>query len=151
MGRRGSFVAVCLIALAFTSSAQAKPLLGITGDLPRFQTLTGQASTVHQAFLGWGQGLSFGSPFVTLFGTLAPIPMIHLSTGKGVGSKESITPAQIAAGAGDGYLMALNQAVAQWGKGIYIRPMAEMNNYENLWSGFTKRGSLKPGHSPADY
>jgi len=50
VGRGVSFVAVGLTALA--SSAQAKPLLGITGDLPRFQTLTGQDSTVHQAFLG---------------------------------------------------------------------------------------------------
>jgi hypothetical protein len=144
-------VGICLAALAFASSAQAKPLLGITGDLPRFQTLTGQASTVHQAFLGWGQGLSYGKPFVPLFGTLGPIPMIHLNTGKGAGSKEVIDPAQIAAGAGDGYLMALNQAIAQWGKAIYIRPMAEMNNYGNLWSGFTQSGAAKAGHSPADY
>jgi hypothetical protein len=151
VGRTGTFVAVCLSALAFASSAQAKPLLGITGDLPRFETLTGQASTVHQAFLGWGQGLTFGSPFVSLFGTLTPIPMIHIGTAKGVGSKETITPAQIAAGAGDGYLIALNQSIAQWGKGIYIRPMAEMNNYENPWSGFTKSGAAKPGHSPAAY
>lgn len=151
MGRRGSFLAVGLIALAFASSAQAKPLLGITGNLPRFQTLTGQASTVHQAFLGWGQGLTYGSPFVSLFGTLTPIPMIHLNTGVGSSHKEAITPAKIAAGAGDGYLIALNQAIAQWGKAIYIRPMAEMNNYGNLWSGFTKSGAAKPGHSPADY
>jgi hypothetical protein len=99
VGRR---VTVGLTALAFASSAQAKPLLGITGDLPRFQTLTGQASTVHQAFLGWEQGLSYGSPFVSLFGTLTPIPMIHLGTGKGTSHKEAITPAEIAAGKGDG-------------------------------------------------
>jgi hypothetical protein len=151
VGRRGTFFAVGLTALAFASSAQAKPLLGITGDLPRFQTLTGQASTVHQAFLGWGQGLSYGSPFVSLFGTLTPIPMIHLGTAKGTSHKEAITPAQIAAGKGDGYLIGLNQAIAQWGKAIYVRPMAEMNNYINLWSGFRANGSAKPGHSPADY
>jgi hypothetical protein len=38
---------------------------------------------VQQAFLGWGQGLSKGSPFVSLFGTLTPIPMIHLGTNRG--------------------------------------------------------------------
>ena len=147
----GRVVATVFCALAFASVAQAKPLLGIAGDLPRFQVLTGQVSTVHQAFLAWGQGLSFGSPFVSLFGTLTPIPMIHLNTGKGTSRKEAITPAQIAAGAGDGYLVALNQAIAQWGKAIYIRPMAEMNNYINVWSGFRKDGSAKAGHSPADY
>jgi hypothetical protein len=145
------FLAALVAALAFASAAQAKPLLGITGDLPRFEALTGQQSTVHQAFLGWGQGLSYGKPFVSLFGTLTPIPMIHLNTGLGSSKKEAITPAKIAAGTGDGYLMALNQAIAQWGKGIYVRPMAEMNNYGNLWSGFTKSGAPKAGHSPADY
>ena len=151
VGRLGRTGLVLVVALAFASAAQAKPLLGITGDLPHFAVETGQQSTVHQAFLGWGQGLSYGSPFVTLFNTLTPIPMIHLGTAKGTSHKEAITPAQIAAGAGDGYLIGLNQAIAQWGKGIYVRPMAEMNDYINLWSGFTKGGTVKPGHSPADY
>jgi hypothetical protein len=139
-------------ALALAAPAQAKPLLGITGDLPRFATLTDQVSNVHQAFLGWGQGLSYGSPFVSLFGTLTPVPMIHLGTGaKSPSRKEAISPAGIAAGHGDGYLIALNQAISQWGKAIYVRPMAEMNNAGNLWSGFKKDGTPKPGHSPADY
>jgi hypothetical protein len=148
---RGLAVAL-LSALAVAAPAHAKPVLGITGDLPRFQTLTGQQSIVHQAFVGWGQGLSYGSPFVTLFGTLEPVPMIHLSTGARPPSKqEAITPAQIASGTGDSYLFALNQTISQWGKAIYVRPMAEMNNYGNLWSGFTKSGAAKAGHSPTDY
>jgi hypothetical protein len=151
VGGRGRVLLVGLCALVFASAAQARPLLGITGDLPRFESLTGQDSTVHQAFLGWGQGLSYGKPFVGLFQTLEPIPMIHLNTGLGSAAKEAITPAQIAAGKGDGYLVALNEAIAEWGRGIYIRPMAEMNNYVNLWSGFTKSGAPKPGHAPADY
>jgi hypothetical protein len=32
-----------------------------------------------------------------------------------------ITPGAIAAGPGDGYLIALNTAIASWGKGIYTR------------------------------
>jgi hypothetical protein len=151
VGRGGRVVLVGFAALAFAARAHANPLLGIAGDLPRFETLTGQASTVHQAFLGWGQGLSYGSPFVSLFGTLTPVPMIHLGTAKGTSHKEAITPAQIAAGRGDGYLIGLNQAIAQWGKAIYVRPMAEMNNYINIWSGFRANGTAKPGHSPAQY
>ena len=151
VGRVRGLALACLAALAFASAAQAKPLLGITGDLPRFQTLTGQASTVHQAFLGWGQGASYGSSFTTLFGTLTPIPMITLNTGLGSSRKEAVTPAQIAAGKGDGYLFSLNQAIAQWNQGIYVRPLAEMNNYAVLWSGYTKGGKLKAGHTPADY
>ena len=142
---------VFLAALAFASSAQARPLLGITGDLPHFQVETGQQSTVHQAFLSWGQGVSYGAPLVGFLGTLTPVPMIHLGTAKGTSHKEAITPAQIAAGKGDGYLIGLNQVIAQYGKGIYVRPMAEMNDYINLWSGFKKNGAPKAGHSPADY
>lgn len=148
--RRVLVVVVCALGLA--APAHAKPLLGITGDLPRFHTLVGQESRVHQAFLGWGQGQSYGAPFPSLFELFGPIPMLHLGTAaKPPSTKEAITPAQIAHGVGDGYLIALNQAIAAWGKGIYIRPMAEMNNTGNLYAAFRKDGSLKPGHLPSDY
>jgi hypothetical protein len=150
VGRPGRAFLVVVAALAFAGAADAKPLLGVLGSQSSFQAASGQSSTVHLAFLGWGQGLSYGSPFVSLFGTLGPIPMIHLNTG-GPNGKEMITPQQIAAGTGDAYLIGLNQAIAQWGKGIYIRPMAEMNNAGNLWSAFTASGAAKPGHSTADY
>ncbi len=148
--RRLLFVTLATLALA--APARALVLLGITGDLPRFQTLTGQDSKVHQAFLGWGQGLYYGSPFSTLFATLTPIPMIHLGTAaKPPSRKEAITPSQIGHGAGDAYLIGLNGAIAVWGKGIYVRPMAEMNDCVNLYAGFKCGGAGKPGHAPADY
>lgn len=102
-----------------------------SSETTHFTSLSGQKSTVHFAFLGWGQGPSYGPSFVSLFKTL--------------------TPAQIAAGKGDSYLFALNDAISQWGAGIYVRPMAEMNNSGNAWSGFTSSGAPKSGHSPADY
>jgi hypothetical protein len=136
----------------FAAPAHAKPLLGVYGNLPRFAELTGQRSKTHQAFLAWGQGQAFGSPFLSLFATLTPVPMIHLGTARQPpGKTEAISPAGIAAGRGDGYLIALNQAIAQWGKPIYVRPMAEMNNSGNLYSGFDASGAAKPGHAPADY
>ena len=143
------FFVVALAGLAVAAPAQAKPQLGITGDLPRFKVLVGQDSTVHQAFLGWGQGQSYGSPFTSLFAQFGPIPMIHLGTAARPPSvKEAISPAQIAAGSGDGYLIALNAAISGWAKGIYVRPMAEMNNTGNLYAAFRKGGSLKPGTRP---
>jgi hypothetical protein len=151
VGRTGRLLAVVFVALAFASAAQAKPLLGITGDLPRFQTLTGQVSSVHQAFLGWNQGLSYGQPLGGLIQSLGPIPMLHLGTNYDGKKKEFITPAQIWAGKGDTYLFAINQAIAQYGKAIYVRPMAEMNLYLVSWSGYTKSGALKSGHTPSDY
>ena len=132
-------------------AATARPLLGITGNIARFQTQTGQASSVHHAFLGWEQGLSYGSTFAALFPTLGPIPMIHLGT-EGRSAPEAITPGGIAAGQGDGYLIALNRAIAIWNKGIYVRPLAEMNNSANAWSGYLASGRPKDAaHSPATY
>ena len=53
---------------------------------------------------------------------------------------------------GDGYLVALSQAISAWGKGIYIRPMAEMNNAATFYSGYNANGSPKDAaHSPANY
>ena len=59
--------------------------------------------------------------------------MIHLGTNGQGTKKAAITTAQIAAGSGDGYLGALNQALSQWGGAVYIRPMAEMNNPGVSW------------------
>jgi len=129
----------------------AGPLLGITGNVARFRSQTGQASSVHHAFLGWEQGLSYGSTFAALFPTLGPIPMIHLGT-EGQSKPEAITPGGIAAGQGDAYLIALNRAIAVWNKGIYVRPLAEMNNSANAWSGYLANGRPKDAaHSPATY
>ena len=127
------------------------PLLGITGNVARFRSQTGQASSVHHAFLGWEQGLSYGSPFAVLLPTLGPIPMIHLGT-EGRTAPEAITPGGIAAGQGDAYLIGLNRAIAAWNKGIYVRPLAEMNNSANAWSGYLANGRPKDAaHSPATY
>src|SRR5262245_24768009 len=127
------------------------PLLGLIGQPERFKDQTGQETQVRQAFLGWGQGLSFGSTFAGLLPTLAPIPMLHLGTG-GRNRAETVTPQDIAQGKGDAYLVAMNQAIARWGKGIYVRPMAEMNNAGNFYSAYNSNGSPKgESHSTANY
>ena len=129
----------------------AAPLLGVNGNVARFRSQTGQASSVNHAFLHWEQGLSWGSPFAALFPALGPIPMIHLGT-EGQNSPEAITPGGIAAGQGDNYLLALNRAIAVWNKGIYVRPLGEMNNSKNPWSGYGANGRPKDAaHSPATY
>ncbi len=49
---------------------------------------------------------------------------------------------------GDGYLFALNAAIAEWGRIIYIRPMAEMNNKINYYSYERKQDA---DHHPEAY
>jgi PKD repeat protein len=126
-------------------------VLGVTGNTARFKSQTGQTSVVDQIFLGWGQGSTFGSPFASLFPTLAPVPMLALGT-KGKGGNEAITPGDIASGKGDDYLVALNQAIATWNNGIYVRPLAEMNNAANPWAGYSASGQPRDAaHSPATF
>src|SRR3954454_4722356 len=105
--RRVLIAGVCAVFLAMPVGAGAKPILGVNGNVARFLEQTNQDSVVDEAFLGWGQGLSYGSPFGTLFPTLAPIPMIHLGTFAKGNVNEAITPGAIASGQGDAYLIAL--------------------------------------------
>jgi hypothetical protein len=133
--RRLAVAVLTVAVLVATPGAFGKPILGLTGNASRFKAQTAQKSNVLQAFLGWGQGAGYGSPFNVLLKSLGPIPMLHLGTYQGNSKKVAITPAQIAAGKGDGYLGALNQALSAWAQAAYIRPMAEMNNPGNPWSG----------------
>jgi hypothetical protein len=148
MGRVAAVAALALVVVSTSVAAAPKIYLGITGNLPRFKDVTGQSSSVHQAFLGWGQGQSYGSPFRSLLTMFGPIPMFHLGTASGPGRREAITPASIAAGLGDSYLFALNQAIGEFGKLVYVRPLAEMNNPINLYSYERKRDAA---HSPPAY
>jgi len=136
---------------ARSAVAASGPLPGVSGNVARFRSLTGQDPEVVQAFLSWGQGVTFGSPFAVLLPTLAPIPLVHLGT-VGRDGREAITPGGIAEGQGDSYLIALNEAIAGWGKGIYVRPLAEMNNPGALYAGFNLNGTPRDAaHSPATY
>jgi hypothetical protein len=146
---RRAVVLAALACLAIAPAALGKTILGLKGDEGRFQSLTGQQTTVGHLIVGWGQGASWGSPFAKLFETMGEIPMLGMSTRRG--SLEAITPAQIAAGKGDDYLIALNAAIAARGKPIYIRPFGEMNGYWNAYCAFTSSGKAKPGHSTASF
>jgi hypothetical protein len=143
--RKLAVVLLAAAALAAPAWSANPRLLGIKGNVARFQTLTGQDSQVRHVIVGWGQGQTWGSQFPALFQMLGGIPMIGLSTG-GRGGIEAITPQQIAQGKGDAYLVALNAAVNGWGKEIYIRPFGEMNGYWNQVCAYTKSGAVKPGH-----
>jgi hypothetical protein len=79
--------------------------------------------------------------------------MLGLSTGGGEGGgPEVITSGQIARGAGDGFLIALNQALAAWGKPVYVRPLAEMNGHWNAYCAYNANGTEKNAdHSTAAF
>jgi len=141
--------AVLLCALIVVPAAGARPLLGVKGNADRFQSLTGQQSAVDHVIVGWGQGVTWGLPLVKLFIGLDGEPMIGINARSGSG--EAISPAQIAAGKGDSYLIALNGAISTFAGPVYIRPLPEMNGYWNVYCAYTKSGRLKPGHSTASF
>jgi hypothetical protein len=125
------------------SGATAHVVLGVLGDPDRFDQQTTQRSRFRLLIMSWGQG---GSPhyFSSLFATMREVPMLGLSTGGGEGGgAEAITAGRIAAGAGDPLLVALNQAIADWDKPIYVRPLAEMNGHWNAYCAFNRDGSAR--------
>jgi hypothetical protein len=146
---RSRLAAVVLAALVIVPAAAARPLFGVLGDAHRFRSLTGQKPTVGHLIVGWGQGATWGSKFASLFTTMGDVPMLGFGTS--TFGREAVTPAQIAAGKGDAYLVALNAAIALRAAPIYIRPMGEMNGYWNTYCAYTQSGHAKPGHSTADF
>lgn len=147
-------VAAVLAAAAWGGEAVSdrRPLLGVAGKPDRFARQTGQRSTVRHLFIGWEQGRTWGSPLPELLHRLRPVPMIHVGTDRGRARTEAITPAGIAAGRGDAYLVALNRALAGFGSQAYVRFLAEMNNPKNLYAPVDPSGRSRGAtHSAAAY
>jgi hypothetical protein len=122
------------------SAAGPRVVLGVLGDPARFHSLTGQLTTSRLLIAGWGIG-----NFDQLFGMMGPRPMFGISA-------TSITPAQIANGSGDGFLLALNRAIAQLGHSVYVRPLAEMNGHWNAYCAYDASGRSKgAAYSTAEF
>jgi hypothetical protein len=137
-------------------SAQAQPLLPPAGQIfqgtsgqpiSAYEQAAGKHPAVYQIFSAWGEWLP--GMFADAATARARL-MIHITTASG--SREMITPAQIAAGDGDGWLIALNGAIAAAGRPVYVRLMAEMDNANNPYSAYNADGSFRgAGHSAAAY
>ncbi len=122
--------------------------LGVLGNPARFAHQTAQHSSTRLIFVGWNQG-STPAYFTDLLSTMLDTPMLGLTTGS-AGGPTSPSPAEIARGRGDVFLLALNAALARFGKPVFVRPLAEMNGHWNAYSAFNADGSSRgPGHSTA--
>ncbi len=137
-----------LVAAGARGAAAPRLQLGVLGSPARFDRQTGQHTTTRLIIVGWGQA-STPAYFTRLLATMLDEPMIGLSTGS-EGAPESLTPGALAGGGGDTLLVALNQALADWGKPVYVRPLAEMNGHWNAYSAFDQNGSPRGAdHSTA--
>lgn len=75
--------------------------------------------------------------------------ILHLSTARGGHGHSVISPAGIARGGGDRYLVALGRVIARSRTVTYVRLMAEMNNFNNPYCAVDAVGASRgPDHRP---
>ncbi len=115
---------------------------GTTTEFNEFAALTGKHPALLQTFHPWGNSLNAAYERWRETGTR---PVLAISTADDQTLAELITPAQIALGAGDDYLLQLNDFFATHGLPAYIRPLGEPNRCLNAWSAVNCDGSQKGG------
>jgi hypothetical protein len=149
MRRLLAVAAIVLLALvplasgAASRSSVAQLYLGVAGDPSRLKSQTGQVSTIQHVFIGWDQGRTYATRLPVLLRRLGPIPMLHIGTGGPLGKSEAITPLAITQGRGDAFLVAVNQAIAGYGRLVYLRLLSEMNHFGHFHSAYNANGSLR--------
>jgi len=154
---RGSAFAV-VNAGVIPVSVRATPLVpregtvltGVSaGDAGAFAAQIGKHPAVFGQFVTWGQSIHWA--FNDAAAAHARL-MLHISTTMGYGAPQTITPAAIARGDGDGYLMTLAALIASRGKPVYIRLFPEMNQANNAYCGFNPDGSSRgPSYAPSAF
>ncbi len=159
---RRSAVLAALAALLLAGQASAltlappKPdvLLGVsdrgsTAEFNEFVALTGKHPALLETFHPWGNSLNEA---YERWRETATRPILHISTADDQTLAELITPEQIALGAGDNYLLQLNDFFAKHGLPAYIRPLGEPNRCLNAWSAVNCDGTQRGGeHTPGWY
>jgi hypothetical protein len=115
--------------------------------LSAYTNAVGKHPAVYQEFIAWGQWLPGITQDASAHGARL---MMMVSTN--YGSRSVITPAGIATGAGDTWLIGLAQQLFASGNVTYMRLMAEMNNCENSYAADNCNGSSRgPAYSAAEF
>jgi hypothetical protein len=125
-------------------------LTGETGVSPSsFQREVGKHVAVFGYFGPWGAEI--GSLLAYVHSLHARL-LLHLSTdiGYGAGAGEEISPAAIARGESDRYLVRLCEELAESQAPVYLALLPEMNQANNAYSAFNANGSSRgPSNSTA--
>jgi hypothetical protein len=152
--RRAAALAVAVTAL-FAGQASAVTLVppkpnvffgvsdrGSTQEFNEFAGLLAKHPALLETFHPWGNSLNASYERWRETGTR---PILAISTADDQTLAELITPEQIALGAGDDYLLQLNDFFSKRGLPAYIRPLGEPNRCLNVWSAVNCDGSQKGG------
>ena len=124
------------------------------GHIRDFARRSGRRPAVYQFFftprwtdsdersMNWQRGL------LQLAAQQRVRPMFALSTAEDGHGSPTVSPRGLARGGGDGYLIRLGDLVAESRQVLYVRLMAEMNNWENPYCAFGPTGrSRGPANS----
>jgi hypothetical protein len=115
---------------------------GSTEGFNLFAELTGKHPALMETFLGWGNSVNKA---YERWRETQTRPVVAIATSNAQTLEEIITPEQIALGAGDDYLLQLNNFFAIHQLPAYIRPLGEPNRCLNAWAGVECDGTLKTG------
>jgi hypothetical protein len=153
--RRTVAIALALVAFAAEGQASALTLVppkpsvlfgvsdrGTTAEFNEFASLLGKHPALLETFHPWGNSLNAA---YERWRETATRPVLHISTADDQTLTELITPQQIALGAGDDYLLQLNDFFAKKGLAAYIRPLGEPNRCLNAWSAVDCEGNQRGG------
>jgi hypothetical protein len=145
---RGAAVSRAERAAAELAPPVGQVLTGVSsGPVEQFDGEVGKHPAVYGEFVTWGQSIHFA--FNDAASAHARL-MLHIGTGA-VGHSV-ITPAQIAAGDGDSYLLTLSRLIATSARPVYIRLFPEMNNANNPYCAVNIDGSSRgASYSPAAF
>ncbi|MEX2107015.1 MAG: hypothetical protein WD810_08975 [Solirubrobacterales bacterium] len=155
-------LAIALLALAFAAPASAGLLeprgkrvyfgvsdTGDPADFGAFSTALAKHPPVVESFRTWGSDFPES---IRRWQTARARPMIHITTADNNDGHELITPAAIAAGGGDEYLVRLNRLFYEKKMRAYIRPLGEPNRCLNVYASYDCAGQGRDGaHSPRAY
>jgi hypothetical protein len=109
-------------------------------ELGDFIRRTGQAPSVWEHFVAFGQSPRWA---IRLAAGRRTRIMLALSTARAQDAPGHITPAQVAAGRGDRWLVGLRRALGELGGPAYVRPFGEMNNCHNAYAPLSCSGTSR--------
>lgn len=121
-----------------------------SGSIGDFTRQSGKHPSVYQYFISWESDrpdLSFMGGLLRKSDAARSRVAFAVST-----NGTRLTPAALARGGGDGFLVAMNRMLGEHGKPTYLRLLSEMNNANNSYSAYRQDGSSRgPAYSTAKF
>ncbi|HET7121494.1 MAG TPA: hypothetical protein VFI17_09645 [Solirubrobacterales bacterium] len=122
---------------------------GDMADFGHFSEAVSKHPAVIESFRTWGSDFPDS---IRRWQTARARPLIHITTADNNDGHELITPAQIADGQGDRYLVRLNKLFFEKGMRAYVRPLGEPNRCLNVYAAYDCAGAWRgPEHGPRAY